>query len=53
MMDQQQLLQAFAGFRHNKVKVDKLRAVIARNADVIQSVATFVANAASGAFRRR
>ncbi|KAL8388797.1 hypothetical protein RB595_008937 [Gaeumannomyces hyphopodioides] len=50
MMDQQQLLQAFSGFRHNKGKVDKLRTVIARNADVIQSVAALVANAASGAF---
>ncbi|KAL8294605.1 hypothetical protein RB597_007774 [Gaeumannomyces tritici] len=50
MMDQQQLLQAFSGFRHNKGKTDKLRTVVARNADVIQSVAALVANAASGAF---
>ncbi|KLU84503.1 hypothetical protein MAPG_03544 [Magnaporthiopsis poae ATCC 64411] len=50
MMEQQRLLQAFSGFRHNKGKVDKLRTVIARNADVVQSVATLVADAASAAF---
>ncbi|KXJ86264.1 hypothetical protein Micbo1qcDRAFT_153102 [Microdochium bolleyi] len=50
MTQQSQQLSAFSSFRHNKGKVDKLRSTFAKNADIVQSIASHVANAASAAF---
>lgn len=50
LMDQQHQLDSFTRFRHDKTAVDRLRHVIASNADHIQQAAGLVANAASAAF---
>jgi hypothetical protein len=50
MKDQEQQLDTFKDFRHNKGKVDKLRSIISANASYIQRAANQIANAASTAF---
>jgi hypothetical protein len=49
-MDQQRQLEHFASFRHDKGRLDRFRSVISSNADIINGVATQVAEAASAAF---
>jgi hypothetical protein len=48
--DQEEQLQLFSVFRHDKGRVDKLRSLVSKNSQIIQSVASNVANAASSAF---
>jgi hypothetical protein len=50
VMQQEQELAAFTSFRHNKGKVDKIRSVIARNADIINNFADLVGDLASAAY---
>jgi hypothetical protein len=45
--DQEQQLEDFRTYRHNQGVVDKLRSVVRRNSDIIQSVAQLVSEAAS------
>ncbi|KAH8673354.1 hypothetical protein BX600DRAFT_508630 [Xylariales sp. PMI_506] len=48
--DQEQQVSSFTSWRHDKTKVDKIRSVFAKNADIIQSIAGQVASAASASF---
>jgi hypothetical protein len=48
--DQEEQLQLFGVFRHDKGRVDKLRSLVSKNSQIIQSVASNIANAASSAF---
>lgn len=48
--EQEQQLRLFSDYRHDKGKVDKLRSLVAQNSDIIISVATHIATAASTAF---
>jgi hypothetical protein len=48
--DQEEQLQLFSVFRHDKGRVDKLRSLVSKNSQIIQSVASNIANAASSAF---
>ncbi|KAH8893455.1 hypothetical protein GQ53DRAFT_840505 [Thozetella sp. PMI_491] len=48
--EQEEQLQLFGQFRHDKGRVDKLRTLVSKNSAIIQNVATYVANAASTAF---
>jgi len=50
LAEQDRQLLLFGQFRHNKGKLDKLRSVVSRNSELIQSLASNVANAASTAF---
>jgi hypothetical protein len=50
LMQQQNELDTFTQFRHNRGKLDKLRSLIVANSDYIQSAANQVASAASTAF---
>ena len=45
--DQEQQLEDFCIYRHNKGFVDKVRSLVRRNSDIIQSVAQLVSEAAS------
>ncbi|EON98245.1 hypothetical protein UCRPA7_6226 [Phaeoacremonium minimum UCRPA7] len=48
--EQKYQLDVFSQYRHDKTKVDKLRALVSHNSDIIVGVAGHVANAASVAF---
>lgn len=48
--EQKYQLDVFSQYRHDKSKVDKLRALVSHNSDIIVGVAGHVANAASAAF---
>lgn len=50
LAEQEQQLQLFNQFRHDKGRVDKLRTLVSKNSAIIQSVTTHVAAAASTAF---
>jgi fungal STAND N-terminal Goodbye domain len=50
LADQEEQLQLFSVFRHDKGRVDKLRTLVSKNSAIIQSVASNIATAASGAF---
>ncbi len=48
--EQEDQLQLFSQYRHDKGRVDKLRTLVSQNSAIIQNVASHVANAASTAF---
>ncbi|CZR57803.1 uncharacterized protein PAC_07692 [Phialocephala subalpina] len=48
--EQQRQVETFNSYRHNKGLTDRLRSMISKNSDVIQSVANNIANSASSAF---
>ncbi|KAF2856640.1 hypothetical protein T440DRAFT_437517 [Plenodomus tracheiphilus IPT5] len=49
-VEQQQQLENFKVFRHDKGKLDRFRTMISGNADIVTGVATHIGNAASAAF---
>jgi|SRR3569833_464177 len=50
LAEQEEQLQFFSQFRHDKGRVDKLRTLVSQNSAIIQNVSTCVAAAASSAF---
>ena len=48
--EQDRQLLLFSGYRHDKGKVDRLRSLISANSDIVLSVASHIATAASSAF---
>jgi hypothetical protein len=48
--EQSRLLDRFKSFRHSGSSVDKLRGFVVRNTEIIKTVATHIADAASAAF---
>lgn len=50
LAEQEDQLQLFSHFRHDKGMVDKLRTLVSKNTAIIQNVATYVVNASSTAF---